>query len=253
MGKHKFSYSKIFLYLIMPLFVGCTTASLTVNSVPEKAQVLIRPVGGGELVSMGETPLVLTRAQLKSNGADSGPVLVEVQKENFISQKILITESDAVDMKLDFALALSDKEQGLTGPGYTLGDAQDLNSAIDRLFEVRKFINLESYGEALIHLRNIESKWPFLSAVYEMKGGVLFLQKKYRDALAAYGIALKYNPKSVSSANMASTLEAKLGIDADKLVNEYEKKRLPAGKIKKKKSSKKKRKSKSRRKRKKKK
>src|SRR5690606_32299456 len=45
----------------------------------------------------------------------------------------------------------------------------------------------------------------------------------YRDALAAYAMALKYNPSSVSSANMTSQLEAQLGIDGKKLANEYEK------------------------------
>lgn len=244
-------------FICLTYIVGCSTSSLTVNSVPEKAKVFIRPVGGGELVSMGETPLVLSSDQMKASGAESGPIIVEIQKTDFKKQRVLVTESDSVDMKIDFALELEDGDTGLKGPGNTLADAQSLNMAVDRLFEVRKFIKLESYGEALKHLRYIENKWPFLAATYEMKGGILFLQKKYRDALSAYAISLKYNPKSVPAAEMTKTLEDKLGIDGSELAKQYVKKNralasLEKSSSKSKKKKKKKRKSKRRKKKKKK-
>ncbi|MCB0366696.1 MAG: hypothetical protein H6624_00755 [Bdellovibrionaceae bacterium] len=208
---------------------SCSTVTMTVNSVPEKAKVFVRPVGAGEAVEVGVTPVVLTQEQLKTADADSGPVIVEVRKDDFKTESVLVTEAAAVDMKLDFALQLVDSEQGQAkGPGNTLADAQSLNIAIDRLFEVRKFISLESYGEALNHLRYIEEKWPYLSSAYELKGGILFLQKKYRDALAAYALSLKYNPKSVPSAQMRDTLEKKLNIDGDELARQYELERAPA-------------------------
>lgn len=228
----KLSQSTISSLVISVLFmslVGCSTVTMTVNSVPEKAKVFVRPVGAGEATEVGVTPVVLSAAQLKSAGAESGPVIVEVRKESFKIEKVLVTESGAVDMKLNFALQLEDSETG-TGKGAAnlMADAQSLNLAIDRLFEVRKFISLESYGEALNHLRYIEDTWPYLSSTYELKGGILFLQKKYRDALAAYALSLKYNPKSVPSAQMRDTLEKKLNISGDDLVRQYELERAPA-------------------------
>lgn len=202
--------------------------TLTVNSVPEKAKVFVRPVGSGELVEVGVTPVVLEGQQLLAADAGSGPIVVEVHKDDFKIEKVLVTESGAVDMKLDFALQLKDSEQGNRGPGTGIADAQSLNIAIDRLFEVRKFISLESYGEALNHLRYIEETWPYISATYELKGGILFLQKKYRDALAAYALSLKFNPKSVPSAQMRDNLEKQLGIDGDDLARQYEMQRTPA-------------------------
>lgn len=204
--------------------------TLTVNSVPEKAKVLVRPVGGGELTEVGVTPAVVGADKLKAAGANSGPVILEIHKDEFIVERVLITETSAADMKLDFALRLLDDEKG-HGPGKGLEDAQSLNQAIDRLFEVRKFISLESYSQALGHLKLIEERWPYLSATYEMKAGILFLQKKYRDALAAYALALKYNPTNVSAAQMQESLEKQLGIDGKALAKEYEMSRLPAGKI----------------------
>ncbi|MCB0392268.1 MAG: hypothetical protein KDD58_13330 [Bdellovibrionales bacterium] len=203
--------------------------SLTVNSVPEKAKVFVRPVGGGELVEVGITPTVISADKLKSSGGESGPVFVEVHKENFKVEKVLVTEIAATDMKLNFALQLQDENTGLQGPGRGLEDANNLNQAIDRLFEVKNFISLESYDQALNHLKVLEEKWPYLSATYELKGGILFLKKKYKDALAAYALSLKYNPNSVPSKQMRDSLERQLGIDGDKLVREYEMKRVPAG------------------------
>ncbi|MCB0386125.1 MAG: hypothetical protein KDD43_12090, partial [Bdellovibrionales bacterium] len=196
-------FSPCFWILGILAFSGCSTVTLTVNSVPEKAKVFVRPVGAGEAVEVGVTPVVLSADQLKTADASSGPIIVEVRKDDFRTESVLVTEAAAVDMKLDFALQLVDKDQGQgKGSGNAIADAQSLNIAIDRLFEVRKFISLESYGEALNHLRYIEDTWPYLSSTYELKGGILFLQKKYRDALAAYALSLKYNPKSVPSAQM---------------------------------------------------
>ena len=210
------------------LFLGCSTMSLTVNSVPEKAKVLVRPVGGGELVEVGITPAVISAEKLKSAGANSGPIFVEVHKEEFKVEKVLITEVAATDMKLDFAMQLQDENKGLVGQTRGVEDVQGLNMAIDRLFEVRKFISLESYDQALNFLQILEDKWPYLSATYELKGGILFLKKKYKDALAAYTMSLRYNPNSVPSKQMRDTLEKQLGLDGDKLVREYELNRIPA-------------------------
>lgn len=219
---------KILLGFFALNLLGCSTMTLTVNSVPEKAKVFVRPVGGGELTEVGLTPAVVSSDKLKSAGGGSGPIIVEVHKEEFVVEKVLVTETSAADMKLDFALRLADEDAG-KGPGKGMEDTQSLNQAIDRLFEVRKFITLESYSQALGHLKSIEEKWPYLSAAYEMKGGILFLQKKYRDALAAYALALKYNPTSVSSAQMQDNLEKQLGIDGQSLAKEYESSRLPTG------------------------
>jgi hypothetical protein len=216
--------------LAIVLIAGCSSMTLTVNSVPEKAKVFVRPVGGGELTEVGVTPAVIGADKLKSAGGDSGPIIVEIHKDEFVVEKVLVTETSAADMKLDFALRLLDDQQG-QGPGKGMEDAQNLNQAIDRLFEVRKFISLESYSQALGHLKLIEEKWPYLSATYEMKGGILFLQKKYRDALAAYSLAIKYNPASVSSSQMQESLEKQLGIDGEAVAKEYEMNRLPLGKI----------------------
>jgi tetratricopeptide (TPR) repeat protein len=238
------------------VMMGCASSTMTVNSVPEKAKVFVRPVGGGELVEVGITPAVISEEKLRSAGGESGPVFVEVQKEQFQPQRVLVTETAATDMKLDFALQLADENTGLQGPGRGIEDAQSLNMAIDRLFEVRKFISLESYDQALNHLKVLEQKWPYISAAYEMKGGILFLKKKYRDALAAYSMSLKYNPNSVPSKQMRDSLETQLGIDGDQLIKEYELNRIPANlkidpkaKVKgKKRKSKKKRKKRKRRK-----
>ncbi len=228
----------IFLFLNL---VACSTASLTVNSVPEKAKILVRPVGGGELTELGLTPAVVSAEKLKAAGAESGPIIVEVHKKDFITERIILTEASVTDIKLDFAMKLLDSSQG-EGPGKGLKDAQSFNQAVDRLFEVRKFIALESYSQALRHLETVERKWPFLSATYELKAGIFFLQKKYRDALAAYSIAQKYNPNSIPVAQMKKDLEKQLGIKGSVLTRQYEKKRGPAGKFKGKKSKRKKRK-----------
>lgn len=221
---------RVALRMIIPamLLAGCSTATLTVNSVPEKAKVFVRPVGGGEGVQVGTTPVVLNRDQLKAADSASGPIIVEVQKDDFQPERVLVTEAAAVDMKLNFAMQLKDPDQGTKGPGNSLDDAQSLNTAIDRLFEVRKFISLESYNEALNHLRYIENTWPYLSATYEMKAGIFFLQRKYKDALAAYALALKYNPQSVASLEMVENLEKQLNLKSEDLVREYEFKRTPA-------------------------
>lgn len=224
---------KLALLIALSLTVAaCSSVSMSVNSVPGRAKVFIHPVGAGEAMPVGFTPLVLTKQQLTNAGAKSGPIIVEVQKDDYIPERVLVTETSSVDMKLNFALRRVESEQGLSAKN-SIDDAQSLNLAIDRLFEVRRFISLESYDEALKHLAYIEQTWPFLSATYELKGGIFFLQKKYRDALAAYSMSLKYNPRSVPSAQMRESLEQQLGISGDELVREYEVKRIPAGELKK--------------------
>jgi hypothetical protein len=49
-----------------------------------------------------------------------------------------------------------------------------------------------------------------------MEGGIYYLQRKYPDALDAYRLAVRYNPRNAEAIRMRDMLEKKFGLERQK-------------------------------------
>ena len=183
--------------------VGCATTRISLFTNPNGAQVYAKPLGSGQLQLLGETPLTVSGDQIEKVYSGSGPVLLEFRKEGFQTTTTLVTELSSQDLNINMEMT----------PSAGLEDMQGLNTLIETLFECQRLVKVHRYDEALARLKEIERKAPQISTIYEMEGGIYYLQRKYQDALDAYRLAVRYNPKNVEALRMRGLLEKTFGIN----------------------------------------
>lgn len=182
---------------------GCATTRISLFTNPNGAQVYAKPLGSGQLQLLGETPLTVSGDQIEKVYNGSGPVLLEFRKEGFQTTTTLVTELSSQDLNINMEMT----------PSAGLEDMQGLNTLIETLFECQRLVKVHRYDEALARLKEIERKAPQISTIYEMEGGIYYLQRKYQDALDAYRLAVRYNPKNVEALRMRGLLEKTFGIN----------------------------------------
>jgi len=175
---------------------GCAT-TVTIQSTPDKADVYVTPLGSGQSKKIGETPMTIGGGDLVDQYGGSGPVAVELRKSGFSTERTLITELSAVDLTLAVEL------KPVTG----LESHEAVNALMDELFEGQRLARAGRYDAALAKLGEVETRAPFVAAVHELKGGVFYLQKRYKDALDSYRKAAQYNPSNAEAVRMRNLLE----------------------------------------------
>lgn len=185
------------------LFVGCASTKVGLYTNPPGAKVYSKPLGTGRFELLGETPIAVSGEQIEKKYSGSGPVLVEFRKEGFQTNTVLVTELSSQDLNINAEMV----------PLGGLEDSQRLNHLIDTLFECQRLVKVHRYEEALANLKDLEKQTPQVSIIYELQGGIFYLQQKYQDALDAYRLAVRYYPKNVEALRMRNLLEGKFGIE----------------------------------------
>lgn len=202
-----FLVGRVALLMFISMAVsGCATTRVGLFTNPPGAQVFAKPVGG-RFIQLGETPLNVTADKIEKEYGGSGPVLIEFRKEGFQKSSTLVTELSSQDLNINTELV----------PQVGLEDLQRINAIIETMFECQRLVKVGRYDEAMTRLKQLEKEAPQISITYEMQGGIYYLQKKYPDALDAYRLSIRYNPRNAEALRMRDMLENKFGI-----------KRLPA-------------------------
>jgi tetratricopeptide (TPR) repeat protein len=181
---------------------GCGTARIELDSDPQKAKVYAIPMKGGQPVLLGETPVTTTGSEVAKQVGGPGPVYFEFRLDGHVTSKTLVSDlsSGVITLRADVAAASG------------LEDQEHLNSVMENLFDGQRLARAGRFDQALIKLRQVQKEAPQLAIAYELEGGVLFIQKKYKEALDAYGVTLRYNPQDVDALRMRKSLMSQLGV-----------------------------------------
>ncbi|TNE97063.1 MAG: hypothetical protein EP326_12145 [Deltaproteobacteria bacterium] len=160
----------------------------------------MKPIDQMEYKAIGQTPLNFRADEIEKKYEGSGPISVEYRKEGYQSKKVMITELSAVDLKVKMELMA---ESGLE-------DQRRLNWVVDSLFEVKRLVSAKRYDDAIELLKKVKEAVPQVSAVYELEGGIYFIQNKLHAALDSYTMSVRYNPKNMESIRMKEFVEQKI-------------------------------------------
>lgn len=190
------------LVILIGLLSGCASTRVSLFTNPPGAKVYAKPLGSGRLQMMGETPVTVTGEQIEKEYGGSGPVLLEFRKEGFQTTTALVTELSSQDLNINMEMV----------PQGGLDDLQRLNGLIETLFECQRLVQVKRYDEALSRLKEVEKQAPQISTIYELQGGIYYLQRKFPDALDAYRLAVRYNPRNAEALRMRDMLEKTFGI-----------------------------------------
>lgn len=189
-------------YFILALSYACSTNNtFKVTSSPEGAEVFARSVKSDTYTKLGVTPLVLETSQIRDDSLKEGPIYLELRKQGHEKSNILVTEMSSQDLDIFLKLTIQEK----------LKDARLFDKVGNNLFEAQRLIRLQNYLEAHKELDKVLKEYPELSISHEMKGGVFYLEKKYKEALNSFRIAYRINPTNLVAKRMKSLLEQQLG------------------------------------------
>ena len=191
------------LSLILACGAGCSTvASLTLQSNPGGAEVWVAPLDGTTPKKLGQTPLATRSDEAQKVAGTTGPILIEFRKDGYLASRSMVTDLVPADITITAQLQRS------TG----LENVEALNLVVDRLFEAQRLVRAGRLDDALKLAGEVERDAPELSAVYEIQGGIFYLQKKPREALDAYQVSIRYNPKNAEAIRMRNYLMANMGL-----------------------------------------
>jgi hypothetical protein len=187
--------------LSLTALVGCSTMQISVHTNPSGADVYGRPVGNGEYVHLGKTPLYLSNLQLDKEGGGAGPYQMEVRMEGYKTDDFVITETAQVNLHINRDLK----------PKRDLEMQVWLNQHISQMLEVRQLVSTNRYKEALHIIQRLKDQTPMVATLHQMEGGVQLLLRDYAAALQAYRTAARLDPENVEAIKLVRHLEKTYG------------------------------------------
>jgi tetratricopeptide (TPR) repeat protein len=184
------------------VMVSCSSTQVALHTTPSQSRVYAKSLGRGKTEFIGETPLFIKGDQLEKEFGGSGPIYLEFRKEGYRTASTIVTELSFIDLNLTMEMT---PESGMEDPSI-------VNALIDTMFESQRLVRVKRYDEALNLLGEVKKKAPQVSAIYELEGGIYYLQQKYQDALDSYRLAVKYNPRNAEALRMKNSIEDSFGI-----------------------------------------
>lgn len=193
------------LVLILVLGVagltGCATGKISVFTNPPEAKLYARPIGGGDLQFLGNTPMFLSASDLEKKFGGSGAVYFEIRKDGYKNDNMFVTEVSKIDLSIKRDLE----------PNRDRLAQEWLNRNVSKMFEIRRLVESKRLSEALSQIRQVKTELPLVSAVHELEGGILLLMGDYRSAVDAYRLSIKLNVDNTEAAKMVKYLERTYG------------------------------------------
>ena len=197
------SYIATVALAVLSACSSVTTLNLQTN--PSGADVYIYSLDGANPKKLGVTPLLIPAEDALKVSNNIGPVVIEFRKDGFIASKSMVTDLAPADVTVSAELQRS------TG----LEDIEALNKVIDRLFESQRLVRAGRLDDAMKLIEAIQKDAPELSALYEIQGGIFYLQKKPEKALDSYQTSIRFNPKNVEAVRMRNYLMSSLGVNTN--------------------------------------
>jgi tetratricopeptide (TPR) repeat protein len=196
--------SIVVLIILTVLSSGCSSPKLTLLTSPEKAMVYAKSIGTGQKTFLGETPLTISHEKIESTYGGNGPIYIEFIKQGYMPFRVYVTELSLIQTEMRADLT----------PRTGLEDQAQLNGIVESMFESQRLTKIKRYDEALRVLNEVQDKVPFISSIYEMKGGIYYLRGSYRDAYDYYSKAVTLNPKNADARRMKDYLHSSYGYNS---------------------------------------
>ncbi|MCB0364483.1 MAG: tetratricopeptide repeat protein [Bdellovibrionaceae bacterium] len=203
------SFRSRMLYLligVVPVFFGCQTATLNVQTSPDEAEVFaVYP--GQQPAKLGKTPLKVESQALFAHPGDSFKLLV--QKEGFFTEQFLVPKSlFAANVKLDIAM-----KENKAPVACTEQDAA-VEEVARNVAQAQSFIQAKRYEGAVRILLNLSDRFPNSSVVYDLLGNAYYLMKDLESALGNYEKSLRLSPNNSETQRMVNKLKSIYSIRA---------------------------------------
>lgn len=188
--------------IFLPL-LGCSTGTVKITSMPEKAEVFIG-YDGAQPTKLGETPLSLEGEHISRKKGSFLTLLIK--KEGYQTESAILPTS-YISSDLTFTSKLEDYK--LT---QQCADATQAIQKISRgTANVQYMVKSHRLVEALQQVDDLIREFPGVSVLYDLRGNILYLNKDLAGALNAYERSLELDPTNSDTSRMRLKLRGILG------------------------------------------
>ena len=125
--------------------MGCASSSVAINTQPEGAKAYLQPLSSEKKFDLGATPINKTLDDVPEDVSKAGPTYLIVEKDGFLTEKILITEVGTTDLTVTMNL----KKPEIT-------KAEKLNALMDSVFRIQRLIKVKKYDEAKARINAVK-------------------------------------------------------------------------------------------------
>jgi tetratricopeptide (TPR) repeat protein len=178
--------------------VGCASGTVFVDTLPPGGEVYLKSKSNDQYEMVGTAPFQITAAEFREKYAVEGPFGIEGRLSGYMNQSVIVSELPT-NSDLNVFLTLKSESEAM--------QSMKLNSTMDQIFESQRLVKVGRYDDALVQLNLLQQQNPNLSVIFEMQGGVFYIQKNYPKALDAYEKAARLNPNNLEVASMKKYLE----------------------------------------------
>ncbi len=191
----------VFFFIFMSL---CALAKdLAINSTPDKAEVRIMPLSGGDPRKAGETPFKIPMVEAAGTYANGGDVfMVEILKDGYEPYRMVVPGFIKSDISIDVVLTQR--------TGWE--DLKKVDKAMTDLFEAQRMIRGRNYEAAMKKIDEVEKVMPKLSVTKELQAAAFYMQNDYKKALDYYQQAYAANTENFDAYKMVQYLEKAMGL-----------------------------------------
>lgn len=190
--------------IIILNLVACASGVIVIDTLPPAADIYIKAKTTEDFQLVGKAPYKVTLSEFIEKYKVDGSFGLEARSEGYLPHSALVTE---VPQNADVNVFLNLKAEPKLGENKEAEETARLNLVMDQLFETQRLVKVGRYDDALSQLSRLQEKNPSLSAIFEMQGGVYYMQKDYPKALDSYEKAVRLNPSNLEVASMKKYLE----------------------------------------------
>ena len=173
---------------IIPTLISVTAllrtacASVSINSVPTGADVVLEIPGQKSGQVIGKTPLNTGVSDIAKQ-ANNATIVLTIKKQEFQSQSFVIPNLGSGKLEISASL------QPLSAEG-----AREINLAVRYVLEAERQIIDKDYKNALKSIEKAKATFPNMAAAYMFEGIIFGLQNDKQKAIEAFQRALSLDP-----------------------------------------------------------
>ena len=183
------------MLLTFGILVGCGTVSI--RSSPKGADILLMQPGKGEPKPIGKTPYENTLSAL-GNAANSGPIVIQIKKEGFITQNLYVPNASGSRLEFDTSLQP-------IGPGNYI----EINKIIKLTLLAERQIMQKQYDDALKSADAIKLINDNIAAAWEIEGAAYFVKGDLVKSKIAWIRSLNIDPDNPDTVQILKSINGK--------------------------------------------
>jgi hypothetical protein len=179
------------------LLASCGTVSIRSN--PKDAEITLIQPGKGDGKPLGKTPYEASLSEL-GNAANSGPIVLQLKKEGYISQYLFVP--NASGSKLEFDTNLKP---------VSPGSYADVNKIIKLTLGAERQIMQKQYDEAIKSAAAIKAVNENIAVAWDIEGAAYFVKNDLAKAKIAWMRSMEIDPDNPDTARMLKLIDEKSG------------------------------------------